>query len=91
MTLAFETSSYISDSAIAVCASTLNAIRVHAGCWVGGELSKARLLPAIEVDVFQIEGMDVSRDLMSRQLLSCYGVNRHVNIDSRIRGESSRR
>lgn len=64
--------SYNLDSAIAMRAAALNAIRVHARGGIGCELPKARLLTAIKVDVFQVERMDVSRDL------TCQGQLRSV-------------
>jgi hypothetical protein len=61
--MAFETASYSLDSAIAMRAAALNAIRVNAWGGIGCELTKARLLTAVEVDIFQIECVDMSRDL----------------------------
>ena len=64
--------SYSLDSAIAMRAAALNAIRVNARGGIGCELTKARLFTAIEVDVFQVECMDMSRDL------TCQGQLRFV-------------
>ena len=52
-----------SDCAISIRAATLDSVGIDAGRIVGCELAQSTLLATVEVDVFEVEGVDVTWDI----------------------------
>ena len=60
-------------------AAALDAVRVHTRCRVRSKLAESRLLASIKVDIFEVEGVNVSRDEAEE---------RQADIDNKVSPES---
>ena len=76
------------ESSIASSPTGLNVIRIDARGALGGKLAQASLLPAIEIDILKVEGVDVTWDVaetceadVDQEVGAAAGD--HVNADGR--------
>ncbi len=52
----------VHNSAVSLAAS-LHIVRVYTRCWPGGVAALVRLLSAVKVDVLEVKGVQVARDV----------------------------